>query len=221
MYQIGNNSIAWNEAQLEISKSTVVIKMLKTLLFDKTHVNGVILREQNLFSKVYWQKGLDLFKEVLWVSVGQRAAKSHSVKLWGWSHCQGINPHLHACGSTRVWQQIIFSNLQIRQLITLQPFDRLRPKVPLWKELNAFANIISGQETGSILKIGFALSICMFTVYSWSQLYIIFNYSFNRWMIETYRRRAIGVNCSIDQFMNWKNNVITIVDGKYWSGKRM
>ena len=53
-------------------------------LVNKPYVSGVILREHNLSlkssqyfeSKVYFREILDLFKEVLWVSVGQRAAKT-------------------------------------------------------------------------------------------------------------------------------------------------
>ena len=40
----------------------------------------------------------------------------------------------------------------------MPPFDLQRHKVPLWKELDPAVNIVSVQETGSILKIGFALS---------------------------------------------------------------
>ena len=37
----------------------------------------------------------------------------------------------------------LFSNLQIWQFVTLQPFDLLRPTVPLWKDLDLVANIHS------------------------------------------------------------------------------
>ena len=40
----------------------------------------------------------------------------------------------------------------------MEPFDTQRPTVPLWKVLEPFVNIVSAQETGSILKIGFVLS---------------------------------------------------------------
>ena len=50
-----------------------------------------------------------------------------------------------------------FPNLQLWQLVTLQPFDLERPKVPLWKDLEPVVYMVSGWEIGSILKIGFAL----------------------------------------------------------------
>ena len=51
-----------------------------------------------------------------------------------------------------------FSNFQIRQLTTLQPFDLQILTEPLWKDVDPFVNIVSAQEIGSILNIGFALS---------------------------------------------------------------
>ncbi len=55
------------------------------------------------------------------------------------------------------WQNFLL-NVQILQLVALQPFDLQRLTVPLWKDLEPFANKLSAQETSSILKIGFALS---------------------------------------------------------------
>ena len=40
--------------------------------------------------------GLDLSKEVLWVYIGQRAAKIQAVKVRGWSYRPGIEPGPHA-----------------------------------------------------------------------------------------------------------------------------
>ena len=44
------------------------------------------------------------------------------------------------------------------QTVTLQHFDLQRPTVPLWKDHDPIVNLISAQETDSILKTGFALS---------------------------------------------------------------
>ena len=38
------------------------------------------------------KRGLDLFKEVLWVSVGQSGAKLWSIKHWGYSNRPGLEP---------------------------------------------------------------------------------------------------------------------------------
>ena len=47
---------------------------------------------------------LDLFREVLQVSVGQRAAKLWSVKLWWWSHHPEIEPELPPQGVLKIQQ---------------------------------------------------------------------------------------------------------------------
>ena len=57
-------------------------------LLDNPYVSGVIFREKNLSKKycqsyelkVCFRKGLDRFKWILWISVGQRAAKLQDVK---------------------------------------------------------------------------------------------------------------------------------------------
>ena len=54
--------------------------------------------------------------------------------------------------------QSVFIILNIRGTVTLEPFDIQRPTVPLWKVLEPLVNIVSAQETGSILKTDFALS---------------------------------------------------------------
>ena len=42
--------------------------------------------------KICWQQCVDFSIEVLWVSVGQRAAKLWSVKLWRWFCYPGVKP---------------------------------------------------------------------------------------------------------------------------------
>ena len=88
------------------------------------------------------------------ISVGQKAAKLRSVK------CPWLKAGLHANGLTPAGQQNFFSSLQLWQLLTLLPFDPQRPKISLWKDLilEPVANIVSNQETGSFLKIVFAIS---------------------------------------------------------------
>ena len=57
-----------------------------------------------------------------------------------------------------IWQGgKFFSNLQLWQLVTMKPFDLQRPTVPLWKDLYPFVNIVSAQETCSIVKMGFVI----------------------------------------------------------------
>ena len=59
------------------------------------------------------------------------------------------------------WQSWRFEKkfCHLAGVMTLQPLDLHRLTVHLWKDLELIINIISAQETGSILKIGFALSI--------------------------------------------------------------
>ena len=52
----------------------------------------------------------------------------------------------------------MFIILNIQGTVTLEPFDIKRPTAPLWKGLEPLVNILSAQETGSFLKIDFALS---------------------------------------------------------------
>ena len=80
--------------------------------------------------------GLDLSKDVLWVSVGQRAAKLHAVKVGGLKKNSAILPSAGYSGSRRTdpcWAalQNFFSKLHLFQLVTLLPFDIHRPTVPL------------------------------------------------------------------------------------------
>ena len=74
--------------------------------------------------------GLDLSKEVLWVSVGQRALDLRAVKVGGQKKfCQlgRFKPALPAQGRSAEF----FSNLQLCQLVAWLPFDLQRPIVPL------------------------------------------------------------------------------------------
>ena len=81
-------------------------------ILHKLNVNGVTLTRQNLLlkccksfeQKLCYQPVQDLFKEVFWVYVGQRAAKLSDVKLWGWSNRLGLKlgPHAsRACWAER------------------------------------------------------------------------------------------------------------------------
>ena len=76
------------------------------------------------------KRGLDLSKEVLWVSVGQRAADLQAVKVGGQKKfCQSAH-----CGRSgfEPGRSAEFSfDLQLRQPVDLMPFDLQRPTVPL------------------------------------------------------------------------------------------
>ena len=100
--------------------------------------------------------GLDLSKEVLWVFVGQKAAKIQAVKVGDLKkilpHVQDSNPGCpgwfesgHRVG--------FFSDLQLWQLVFLQPFDLQTPTVPLWKDLNLPVDSISVQESSSTFNV--------------------------------------------------------------------
>ena len=81
--------------------------------------------------------GLDLSKEVLWVSVSQRVAELQAVKVGGWKK---ILPRgLVRAKRVRTGPlSRFFSNLQLWQPVDLLPIDLQRPTVPLWKDLNLF-----------------------------------------------------------------------------------
>ena len=91
-------------------------------------------------------------------SVGQRAAKLLAVKVGGLKKKSVARPwpHLnHSVAFKNAWGQII---LKVSWLVTLQPFNLQRFTLPLWKDLNFLCYILSDKETGSIIKIDFALS---------------------------------------------------------------
>ena len=77
---------------------TAMLKTLHTL--HKPYVNRVTLSRQNpylycsqsLEQKVYLQRVQDLSKEVLWVSVCQRAPKSPAVKVRGLTKSSAMRP---------------------------------------------------------------------------------------------------------------------------------
>ena len=75
------------------------------------------------------------------ISEGQRATKL----------CPGLKPGPQAYGSISLGWNKSLQNLQLPQLITLQPFDLQKPTLSLWKDLKHIVNIILTQETGSIL----------------------------------------------------------------------
>ena len=92
------------------------LKMNKNCLLNKPYVNGVILIGKNLslnassllIRQVINREGLDLSKEVLWVSLSHRAAKILSVKLWWWSHHPGVEARTPAFGLTPAERQDFF-----------------------------------------------------------------------------------------------------------------
>ena len=79
-------------------------------LLSKPYVNWVNLTEQNLSSKrcqsleqnLCLQTGQDLSKEVLWVSVGQRALELPAVKVEGLTKDSAIRPESNQASAARV-----------------------------------------------------------------------------------------------------------------------
>ena len=91
-----------------------------------------------LLDRIWVNKGgLDLSKEVLWVSVGQRAAVLQAVKVGGQKKfCR--SPRFDPASPVQGWSAEFFFDLQLWQPIKLLPSDLQRPTVPLWKDLNLF-----------------------------------------------------------------------------------
>ena len=87
------------------------------------------------------KRGLDLSKEVLWVSFGQRGAKLPAVKVGGLKKNLAIRPGAGYSGSRPAAWQNFFSNFQLWQLAALLPFDLQRPTVHLWKDIDPNSNI--------------------------------------------------------------------------------
>ena len=57
------------------------------------------------------------------------------------------------CGQLglKSWRFRLFSQIDHRQTITLQPFDLQRPAVPVWKDINLFRNILQDYRISKIL----------------------------------------------------------------------
>ena len=77
------------------------------------------------------RRGLDLSKEVLWVSVCQRAAKLPAGKVGGLKKNSAMRPGAGESVSNPAAWQNFFSNLELCQLVTQLPFDIQRPTVLL------------------------------------------------------------------------------------------
>ena len=80
---------------------TVLEKMMNTPV-NKDYENRVTERAKPILKmllgtikkEVSFKRILDLSKDVLQVSVSERAVKLRSIKLWGWSHHLGMDPGL-------------------------------------------------------------------------------------------------------------------------------
>ena len=99
-------------------------------------------------------------------SVGQRAAKLPSVKLWKW-----FGPGWSQTRADCVW----FDYCQMADLfvrpptLTVSNFAALwptEPKLNVWKDLSPSSICISFQEVGSILRVGLFCSQCKNTAIS-------------------------------------------------------
>ena len=84
-----------------------------------------------LLNRVWVNKrGLDLSKEVLWVSVGQRAADLQAVRVGGQQKILLIGPTKQS-GDEPGRSIKFFFNLQLWKPVFLLPFDLQRPTIPL------------------------------------------------------------------------------------------
>ena len=72
------------------------------------------------------KRGLDLSKELLWISVGQRAAELPAIKAGGLKKNSIDGPGVGEAGPNLVDLQNFF-DLQLWQLVVLLPFDQQRP----------------------------------------------------------------------------------------------
>ena len=128
----------------ECGKFVSVWCKIGVLWSSKNHPKSPVIPLSRQYVNNWWE--LDLSKEVLWLSVGQKVAKLQPVKFGGWSYDLGLEP-----GSPAVWfdsgrSAEYFSNLQLWQVVTLQPFGLKRPTVPLLKDLTLVINKSSKKE---------------------------------------------------------------------------
>ena len=81
------------------------------------------------------RRGLDLLKQVFWVSVGQRTVKLQAVKVGDPKNPAASPESNHMRPS---WVRVPDDGIMFKvwQATTLQPFDLQRLTIPLWKDLN-------------------------------------------------------------------------------------
>ena len=88
---------------------------------------------------------------MLWLSLGQRASKLQAIKFGSLKKILPPGRSRTTRAQSLVW---IFDNwiiLTVWRTITLQPYYLQRLNVPLWKDLESIDNIVSAQETSSIV----------------------------------------------------------------------
>ena len=118
-----------------------------------------LFKAASLLSRKHVKNGFKIFPKKYCGFLYVKGLKSYQLsKLVVW---QKILP----LGQSRTWRvksafesQTILIILNIWWSAILQPFNPQRLKAPLWKDLESVNNIVSAQETGNILKIGFVLS---------------------------------------------------------------
>ena len=107
-----------------------------------------------------------------------RSFQKGAVTLWRSKGCKVPVCHtlwIIQSSGTQIWSacmwfdssRILFSNLQIWQLIKLQPFNLQRSKY-LFRKILILLLTVSAEQTASVLKIGFALS-------NWPQLLRVYS----------------------------------------------
>ena len=122
-------------------------------LLNKPHLyKWVILRWHNLSSKCC--QSLEYLETLLTTRFFQRdtlsLCRSKGCKITVHQTLRDLE-----CTSTPAEQQNIFFKAPA---LTACNFTALWPTVPLWTDLDPFFNMLSDQETGSILEICFAIS---------------------------------------------------------------
>ena len=128
---------------------------MRSLWQGKTYLsNASSLLDRDWVNK--W--GLDLSKEVLWVSLCQRAAKLQAVKVGGWSYCPGIEPGLRSCGPRWAAWQDFFQISNFDSLYFCRPLIYRDPQYLFGKIKTSPVDKKSVQKTSSIFRIGFAWS---------------------------------------------------------------
>ena len=128
---------------------------MRSLWIGKTYI-------KNSFSPLNWNlcwEGWNLSKMLLWVSVGQLAAKLQAVKIGG---LKKILPpaHLeqHECSPPGFDSRTIGSSSNFDSLYLCSQLTHRDPQY-LFRKISTFSvDIISKKETGSIFQTDFALS---------------------------------------------------------------
>ena len=125
-------SLKWQTLDIQIGPTKTAPLLINTIEMRVLWMEIKYIKSASRLLNRAWvnKGGLDLSKEVLWVSVGQRAAELPAIKVGGQKKILPSGPVRTRFARAGLIGRIFF-DLQLWQPVKLMPFNLERPKVPL------------------------------------------------------------------------------------------